>query len=60
MRERRSQLNYSVYHDRYERTRDGWKFAERVYEARYVDTTPPAGSAPRRGPRGRDPDERRP
>jgi hypothetical protein len=25
----------------------GWKFAERVYEVRYLDTTPLAGSAPR-------------
>jgi hypothetical protein len=41
-----SQLNYSVYHDRYQRTPDGWKFAERVYEVRYLDTTPLAGSAP--------------
>lgn len=42
----RSHLNYSIYHDRYQRTSDGWKFAERVYEVRYVDTTPLAGSAP--------------
>jgi ketosteroid isomerase-like protein len=41
-----SQLNHSVYHDRYQRTSDGWKFAERVYEVRYLDTTPLAGSAP--------------
>lgn len=41
-----SQLNYAVYHDRYQRTPDGWKFAERVYEVRYLDTTPLAGSAP--------------
>jgi ketosteroid isomerase-like protein len=41
-----SYLNYAVYHDRYQRTPDGWKFAERVYEIRYVDTTPLAGSAP--------------
>jgi hypothetical protein len=41
-------------------TADGWKFAERVYEVRYLDTTPLAGSAPRRGPRGLAPDERRP
>jgi ketosteroid isomerase-like protein len=41
-----SQLNYSVYHDRYQRTSDGWKFTERVYEVRYLDTTPLAGSAP--------------
>jgi ketosteroid isomerase-like protein len=38
--------NYSVYHDRYERTADGWKFAERLYEIRYIDTTPLLGSAP--------------
>jgi hypothetical protein len=35
-----------VYHDRYKRTRDGWKFIERVYEVKYLDTTPLAGSAP--------------
>ena len=41
-----SELNYAVYHDRYRRTGDGWKFTERVYEVRYLDTTPLAGSAP--------------
>jgi ketosteroid isomerase-like protein len=41
-----SHRNYGVYHDRYQRTPDGWKFAERVYEVRYVDMTPVAGSAP--------------
>jgi ketosteroid isomerase-like protein len=46
MRDGSSHLNYSVYHDRYERTPDGWRFAERVNEIRYVDTTPLAGSAP--------------
>ncbi len=40
----RSELNYAVYHDRYQRTGDGWKFTERVYEVRYLDTTPLAGS----------------
>jgi ketosteroid isomerase-like protein len=44
-RDGRSQLNYSVYHERYQRTPDGWKFTERVYEVRYLDTTPLAGSA---------------
>ncbi|MGW2377069.1 nuclear transport factor 2 family protein [Kitasatospora sp. NPDC001683] len=39
-------LNYAIYHDRYRRTTDGWRFAERVYEVRYVDTTPLGGSAP--------------
>ena len=47
MRNGRSELNYAVYHDRYQRTREGWKFAERVYEIRYLDTTPLAGSASR-------------
>ncbi len=46
MRDGRSELNYSIYHDRYQRTSDGWKFTERVYEVRYLDDTPLAGSAP--------------
>jgi ketosteroid isomerase-like protein len=46
MRGGRSQLHYSLYHDRYQRTGDGWRFTERVYEIRYVDTTALAGSAP--------------
>ena len=45
-RDGRSQLNYAIYHDRYQRTGDGWKFTERVYQVRYLDTTPLAGSAP--------------
>jgi len=45
----RSELNYAIYHDRYQRTGDGWKFTERVYEVRYFDTTPLAGSAPGAG-----------
>jgi len=32
--------------DRYQRTGDGWKFTERVYEIRYLDNTALAGSAP--------------
>jgi hypothetical protein len=47
LRDGGSQLNYAIYHDRYQRTPDGWKFTERVYEVRYLDTTPLAGSAPR-------------
>ncbi|MGX4736209.1 LUD domain-containing protein [Kitasatospora griseola] len=39
-------LNYAIYHDRYRRTPDGWRFTERVYELRYLDTSPLAGSAP--------------
>ena len=49
-REGGSHLNHGVYHDTYRRTPDGWKFAERVYEVRYADTTPLAGSAPRTNP----------
>jgi ketosteroid isomerase-like protein len=39
-------VNYAIYHDRYQRTPDGWRFTERVYEVRYLDTTPLPGSAP--------------
>ncbi|MFG2696924.1 LUD domain-containing protein [Kitasatospora sp. NPDC048407] len=39
-------LNYAIYHDSYRRTSEGWRFTERVYELRYLDTTPLAGSAP--------------
>jgi ketosteroid isomerase-like protein len=46
LRNGKSLLNYAVYHDRYERTPDGWKFAERAYDVKYLDTTPLAGSAP--------------
>ena len=46
-RDGRQGLNYAIYHDRYQRTGDGWKFTERVYEVRYLDTTPLPGSAPR-------------
>jgi uncharacterized protein (TIGR02246 family) len=45
MRNGRSELNHAVYHDRYRRTPDGWKFSERVYEVRYLNTTPLTGSA---------------
>jgi ketosteroid isomerase-like protein len=44
-RDGRQELNYAIYHDRHQRTPDGWKFTERVYEVRYLDTTPVAGSA---------------
>lgn len=36
-------VNYGLFHDRYRRTPDGWKFTERSYEVQYVDTTPLAG-----------------
>jgi ketosteroid isomerase-like protein len=46
-RDGHAEVNYAIYHDRYRRTAGGWKFTERVYEVRYVDTSPLAGSAPR-------------
>jgi SnoaL-like domain len=52
-----SYLNYSVYHDRCQRTPDGWEFTERVYEIRYRDTTPLRARRPRSG---RRPPSRRP
>src|SRR6185503_124447 len=66
-----SYLNFALYHDRYRRTGDGWKFAERRYEIRYLDTTPDAdrlrgpphhgdqGSRPFRHVRGSRPGVRR-
>ncbi|MEU4332140.1 nuclear transport factor 2 family protein [Nonomuraea dietziae] len=50
MRDGGSHLNYALYHDRYQRTPDGWKFSERVYEVRYLDPTPLAGSPPPAAP----------
>ena len=46
LRDGRSELDYAIHHDRYQRTADGWKFAERVYEVRYFDRSPLSGSAP--------------
>jgi len=54
-RDGRQGLNYAIYHDRYQRTGDGWKFTERVYEIRYLDASPLAGSAPPRGESARCP-----
>jgi hypothetical protein len=48
MRDGNSHLNYSVYHDRYRRTPEGWKFTERADEIKYLDTTPLAGSPPQK------------
>ncbi|WP_371782885.1 nuclear transport factor 2 family protein [Streptosporangium subroseum] len=50
MRDGSSHLNYALYHDRYQRTPDGWKFSERVYEVRYLDSSPLAGSPPPTAP----------
>ncbi|MGH3377346.1 MAG: YybH family protein [Actinoallomurus sp.] len=44
LRDGTSIFNYALFHDRYQRTPDGWKFAERVFEVRYFDTTPLTGS----------------
>jgi ketosteroid isomerase-like protein len=43
-RDGRCVVNYALFHDHYRRTPDGWKFSERVYEVKYLDTTPLAGS----------------
>jgi ketosteroid isomerase-like protein len=48
-RDGRTGLIFAIYHDRYQRTGDGWKFTERVFEVRYLDTTPLAGSPPGTG-----------
>ena len=45
-RDGRSGCNYAIYHDRYQRTHDGWRFTERVYEIKYLDTSPLTGSPP--------------
>jgi ketosteroid isomerase-like protein len=45
-RDGHAEVNFAIYHDRYRRTPDGWRFAERTYEVRYRDTTPLTGSAP--------------
>jgi ketosteroid isomerase-like protein len=46
LRDGSSHLNYGIYHDRYRRTPEGWRFTERVYELRYLDTTPLTGAPP--------------
>ena len=48
LRDGNSYSNYALYHDRYRRTSEGWRFAERRYEIRYLDTTPLTGTAPDR------------
>ena len=40
-----SEVNFAIYHDRYRRTEDGWRFSERVYEVRYRDTSALVGTA---------------
>jgi ketosteroid isomerase-like protein len=44
LRDGPSVVNYAIYHDSYRRTPDGWRFTERVYEVRYLDTTPLTGA----------------
>lgn len=50
LRDGRSIVNYALFHDRYRRTPDGWKFTERVYDVKYEHTNPLAGSAPHAAP----------
>jgi SnoaL-like domain len=47
-RDGKPELNYAIYHDRYQRTRDGWKFTERVYEVRYLGHHSAGGLGARR------------
>ena len=44
-----SHANHAIYPDSFRRTPDGWRFTERVYELRYVDSAPLAGVAPADG-----------
>ncbi|WP_223691933.1 nuclear transport factor 2 family protein [Leifsonia poae] len=48
LRDGGSHSNHAIYHDRYERTEQGWRFAARSYEVRYMDTAPLTGSPPQR------------
>ena len=41
-----SYQTYGIYHDSYRRTPAGWKFTERLYEVRYVDTSALGGAPP--------------
>jgi len=40
MRDGSAHLNYSVYHDRYRRTPEGWKFTERGDQIKYLGSSP--------------------
>lgn len=40
----RSMFNHALFHDQYRRTVDGRRFAERLFEVRFFDTTPLGGS----------------
>ncbi|AKU15038.1 nuclear transport factor 2 family protein [Luteipulveratus mongoliensis] len=44
LRDGSSHLNYAIYHDQYVRTEDGWKFTDRTYEIRYLDSSPLGGA----------------
>jgi hypothetical protein len=46
MRCRTTKTSTDIYHVRYQRTGDGWKLTGRVYEIRYLDHSPLAGSVP--------------
>ncbi|MGX1477087.1 UNVERIFIED_CONTAM: ketosteroid isomerase-like protein [Streptomyces canus] len=49
MRDGSSHANHALYHDRYRRTPDGWRFTERSYEIRYLDTTALTAAPPEPG-----------
>jgi len=44
LREGSSYPGYAAYHDRYQRTPDGWKFTEPVYEVRFPGTAGELGA----------------
>ncbi|HVV09846.1 nuclear transport factor 2 family protein [Amycolatopsis sp.] len=46
LRDGSSHQNYALYHDEYRRTPEGWKFTSRIYQVRYIDTSPLLGTAP--------------
>nr|WP_142058661.1 nuclear transport factor 2 family protein [Pseudonocardia kunmingensis] len=46
LRDGSSHPNDALHHDRYRRTADGWRFAERSSEIRYYAATPLTGAAP--------------
>ncbi|MET9671449.1 nuclear transport factor 2 family protein [Streptomyces sp. NPDC006475] len=46
LRDGRSGRNTAVYHDKFRRSAEGWKFTERTHEMLYVDFSPLEGTTP--------------
>nr|WSZ14961.1 nuclear transport factor 2 family protein [Streptomyces canus] len=49
MRDGSSHADHALYHDRYRRPPAGWRFIERSYEIRILDTTAFTGAPPEPG-----------